>query len=76
MLTRKPLLLLRQAWPFYCQMLQEEIQGVGKRTGPVDVCAVMLGNNDIRHKPHLFLDDLIATLGGWTNWQALVDPGA
>ena len=76
MSTRKPLLLLRQARPFYCQMSQEKVQEVGKRTGPVDVCTVILGNNDVRHELHLFLDVLVATPGGWTNQQAVVDPRA
>ena len=75
MSIRKLLLLLWPAWPFYCQMLQEEVQEVGKRTGLVDVCAVILGNNDVGHEPRLFLDVLIATLGGWTNQRALVDLG-
>ena len=66
----------RPARPFYCQMLQEEIQEVKKRTDPIDVCAVVLGNDDVGPKPHLFLNALIATLGGWTIQQALVDPGA
>ena len=76
MLTRKPLLLLWPARPFYCQMLQKEVQGVGKRTGPVDLYAIILGNDDIGHEPYLFLDALIATPGNWTNRQALVDLGA
>ena len=64
---RKPLLLLQQARPFYCQMLQEEVQGVEKKTGPVDVCAVILNDNDIGHELHLSLNVLVATLDSWTN---------
>ena len=63
MSTRKPLLLLRQAWPFYCRMLREKVQGVGKKTSPVDICAVVLGNNDVGHEPYLYLDILVITLG-------------
>ena len=33
----------------------------------VDVCVVILGNDDVEHKAHLFLDILVVTLGGWTN---------
>ena len=57
-------------------MLQEEVQRVGKKNGPIDVCAVILGNDDFKYEPYLFLDIMIATLGGWTNQQALVDPRA
>ena len=35
-----------------------------------------MGDNDVGHKPYLFLDILVATLEGWTNRQPLVDPGA
>ena len=76
MSTRKPLLLLLPARLFYCQMLREEVQGVGKKTDPVDVYAVILGNDDVEYKSHLFLDVLIATPGGWTNQRALDDSGA
>ena len=54
---------MQQAWSFYCQMLQEEVQGGGKKTGPVGICAVILSNNDVGHVLHLFLDVLIATSG-------------
>ena len=57
-------------------MLQKEVQGVRKKTSPINICVVILDNNDIRHELHLFLDVLLATSGNWTNQRALVDPRA